>query len=386
MLSFIKSRRLRSSTVVFLHDLVMITFAWYGAYWLRFNLDVIPERFLESATSWFPLVLLVQAAAFHYFHLYRGHWRFASLPDLVRIVKAVMIGTFVILAVIFVTTRLQSIPRSIFPLYCILLVGFLGFPRMLYRWVKDRHLYVGEGTRVLIVGAGRAGDMLVRDMLRDPSRALVPVGFVDDKLRKIGMDIQGVRVLGTSEQIPDLVSEHEIELIILAIPSAYSKEMQRIVAFCERSGVPFRTLPRFEDLVEGRVAVSSLRDVSIDDLLGREPVRLSWSGIRAELQGKRVLITGGGGSIGSELCRQIARIGPRSLIILEQNEFNLFEIERELSQKYPGLVLNVCLGDVTDEIHVDKLMGAVSAAGDFPCRGLQACTHARMPGPASGTK
>jgi FlaA1/EpsC-like NDP-sugar epimerase len=208
----------------------------------------------------------------------------------------------------------------------------------------------------LIVGAGRAGDMLVRDMFRDSARTLIPVGFVDDKARKVGMDIQGVRVLGQSEQIPQLVEQYDIDLIILAIPSAQSKEMQRIVGICERAGVPFRTLPRFQDLVAGRVAVDSLREVGIDDLLGREPVLLDWKSIRNELHGKRVLVTGGGGSIGSELCRQVANIGPASLVVFEQSEFNLFEIERELRRDNPKLELQVCLGDVTDVTLVDKVL------------------------------
>lgn len=347
---------LRNPSVAFLHDLAMIPAAWFGAYWLRFNLGVIPQEFMASAFKWFPFVVIAQAGAFFYFQLYRGHWRFASIPDLIRIIKAVTIGAFSVLVIIFATTRLELMPRSIFPLYAVLLVGFLGFPRLLYRWIKDRRLYIGEGKRVLIVGAGRAGDMLARDMFRDAARALIPVGFIDDKARKVGMDIQGVRVLGQSDQIPQLVERFDIDLIILALPSAHSKDMQRIVGFCERTGVPFRTLPRVQDLVAGRVAVDSLREVGIDDLLGREPVSLDWNSIRNELQGKRVLVTGSGGSIGSELCRQLSKIDPGSLILFEQSEFNLFEIERELRKNYPQLELHCCLGDITDAPLVDKVM------------------------------
>jgi FlaA1/EpsC-like NDP-sugar epimerase len=356
MRQFLKSRRLRNPVVVFLHDLAMIPVAWFGAYWLRFNLGAIPDYFLAGAISWLPLVMLVQVAAFVYFQLYRGHWGFASLPDLIRILKAVVVGACVVLVAILIVNRFEGMPRSVFPLYAVLLVGLLGFPRMLYRWVKDRRLYMGEGKRVLIIGAGRAGDMLVRDMFRDPSRALIPVGFADDKEHKVGMDIQGVRVLGSTRQIPELVDQFDIDLIILAIPSAHGRQMQAIVEQCERSGVPFRTLPRVQDLVAGRVAVDSLRDVGIDDLLGREPVSLDWAGIRAELEGKRVLVTGAGGSIGAELSRQVARIGPESLILFEQSEFNLFEIERELRKQYPKLSLQVCLGDVTDAVLVDQVL------------------------------
>lgn len=356
MRKFITSRRLRNPAVVLLHDLVMIPVAWLGAYWLHFNLDTIPSSFLDSALFWLPIVVLAQAGAFFNFQLYRGHWRFASLPDLIRIIKAVIAGAAIIMTIILLSGRPEAIPRSVFPLYGLLLVGLLGFPRMLYRWVKDRRLYMGESKRVLIVGAGRAGDMLVRDMARDAARILIPVGFVDDKLRKVGMDIQGVRVLGQCDQIPRLVEQYDIDLIIIAIPSAHSKEMQRIVGLCEQSGVAFRTLPRIQDLVADRVAIDSLRDVGIDDLLGRESVLLDWGGIQDELQGKRVLVTGAGGSIGSELCRQVAKIGPASLILFEQSEFSLFEIERELRRMYPELSLETCLGDIGDEILVDKVL------------------------------
>lgn len=348
--------KIRSPLIVFLHDLMTVAAAWFGAYWLRFNLESIPPLYLDRAWYWFPLVVLLQGTALFYFGLYRGHWRFASMPDFIRIIKAVAAGTFATLVVMFLATRLEAVPRSVFPLYAVLLVGFLGFPRLMYRWYKDRRLYLSEANRVLIVGAGRAGDMLARDLLRDPERALLPVGFVDDKQRRTGMEIQGIRVLGSCERIPTLAEEHEIDLIFIAIPSADSRQMQRIVSLCEQARVPFRTLPRLQDMVAGRVSIDSLRDVGIDDLLGREPVTLDWQSIRAELQGKRVLVTGGGGSIGSELCRQVARIGPEALVLFEQSEFSLFEIERELRKAYPQLALEVCLGDVTDAVLVDRVL------------------------------
>ncbi|MCK9554185.1 MAG: hypothetical protein M0R29_26120, partial [Aquamicrobium sp.] len=249
---------IRSPLMVFLHDLITVAAAWFGAYWLRFNLETIPPIYLERAWKWFPLVMLVQGAALFYFGLYRGHWRFASMPDFIRIIKAVTTGALATLVVMFLATRLEAVPRSVFPLYAVLLIGFLGLPRLLYRWYKDRRLYLSEAKRVLIVGAGRAGDMLARDLLRDPGRALLPVGFVDDKRRRTGMEIQGIRILGSCEQIPALAEEHEIDLILIAIPSADSRQMQRIVSFCEKARVPFRTLPRLQDMVAGRVSVDSL--------------------------------------------------------------------------------------------------------------------------------
>lgn len=347
---------LRSRFAAILHDLLMVPAAWLGALWLRFNMGAVEEPFVQAALQALPLVMIVQGAFFWYFGLYRGVWRFASLPDLVRIIKAVFVGTAAAAVALFLLTRLHEIPRSIFPLYGLLLVMGLGGPRLIYRWFKDHRLYALGGRRVLLVGAGGAGDMMVREMLRDPQHTYAPIGFVDDNPRKKGREIQGVRVLGTSRDIPDLVESHGVEAIVIAIPSATKEQMQAIVSQCEKAGVPFRTLPPMEEIVTGQPTLKELREVSIEDLLGREPVSLDWSGIRAGLAGRKVLVSGGGGSIGAELCRQIAKLRPRSLMILEQSEFNLFQIESELRASFPELRLESCLADVVDPVAVDHLV------------------------------
>ena len=347
--------RLRSPFVAFIHDLCMVPVAWFAAYWLRFNFSAIPEEYLRQAWFFLPLLVTTQAVAFVYFGLYRGDWRFASMPDLMRIVKAVTVGTLICLAVIFLLTRLNAIPRSIFPEYWLLLIVALGTPRFFYRWTKDRKLYLGSGKRVLIAGAGRAGEMLVRDLLRDPERSLQPVGFVDDKKRKQGAEIHGIRVLGSCAQIPDLTRRLQIDLILLALPSAGSRKLRRIVEYCEASNTPFRALPCMQDLVAGRVSIDTLRELSIEDLLGRDPVTLDRSAISAELSGRCVLISGAGGSIGTELCRQVARLAPARLVLLENCEFNLFAIENELRQSFPGMEILANLGDVTDTAAVGQL-------------------------------
>ncbi|WP_297527243.1 polysaccharide biosynthesis protein [Thiohalobacter sp.] len=349
------SDRWRNPYLVFVHDLVMVPLAWLGAFWLRFNLGPVPAPYLDAALHWLPWITLIQVACFRYLGLYRGHWRFASMPDLIRIVQAVAVGTVVSLVVIFLFTRLEGMPRSVFPLYALLLTGLLGGPRFLYRWIKDRRLYLGSGKRVLIAGAGRAGEMLARDLVRDPEHRLEPIGFVDDDRRKRGMDIHGMPVLGPCERIPELVADQGVELVILALPSARSRQIRRIVEYCEQAGVPFRTLPPVSDLVAGRVTVDAVREVSIEDLLGRDPVKLDQQAIHAGLSGKRVLVTGGGGSIGSELCRQIALIGPAELILYEQSEFNLYQIELELRQRFPALNIQAVLGDVADPVAVERL-------------------------------
>jgi FlaA1/EpsC-like NDP-sugar epimerase len=350
--------RLRSPLTAFIHDLLMVPAAWFAAYWLRFNFSEIPAGFLIQAWLWLPLLLVTQAGAFVLFGLYRGDWRFASMPDLMRIIKAVSVGTLTCLAVIFFVTRLTAIPRTVFPAYWLLLIVFLGTPRFFYRWLKDRKLYLGTGQRVLIVGAGRAGEMLCRDLLRDPERSLLPIGFVDDKRRKRGAEIHGIRVLGDCARIPELTGELEIDLILIAIPSARSPQLRRIVEYCEIANTPFRAIPCVQDLLAGRVSIDTLRELSIEDLLGRDPVTLDQRAIRAELSGRRVLISGAGGSIGTELCRQVARLDPAKLILLENCEFNLFRIENELRKSFPRLDIQAKLCDVTDSAAVEQLFGS----------------------------
>ncbi|HYQ71074.1 MAG TPA: polysaccharide biosynthesis protein, partial [Gammaproteobacteria bacterium] len=347
--------KLRNPTTAFLHDLLMVPAAWFFGYWVRFNFSTIPEEFLYQAILWLPLAIVTQAAAFIYFGLYRGDWRFASLPDMMRIIKAVLIGTLICLAVITLATRLNNVPRTVFPLYAIALIGLLALPRFFYRWFKDRKIYLKEGTRVLIVGAGRAGEMLVRDLLRDPERNLLPVGFLDDDIRKHGVEIHGIRVLGSCQRISVLVEELDVALILLAVPSARSRQMRKLVELCETTGIPFRTLPCMKDLVAGRVSVNTLREVSIEDLLGRDPVRLDMQAIQAELSDRCILISGGGGSIGTELCRQVARLNPARLVVLDNSEFNLFRIENELRKNFPEIHIHAVLGDVADANTVEHL-------------------------------
>lgn len=339
--------KLRSRTVIFAHDLAMVAFAWLGAYWLRFNLAIPPEFELHAALVWLPLVMAIQAVVFWLLGLYRGIWRFASIPDLVRIGKASCIGISVAALALFVFNRLEGVPRSVIPLYALLLPLLLSSPRLLYRIWKDRRAVLSAGRRALIVGAGKAGEMLARDLLRTHYAQFVPVGFVDDDPNKKGSEIQGVRVKGRCERIPNLVDKLGIEAILLAVPSATDKQMRRIVEICESAGVPFLTLPSVQDMLAGQMA-GNLREVSIEDLLGRAPIRLERQAARTHLAGKRVLVTGGGGSIGSELCKQIARFEIAELIVFERCEFNLYKIEQELLRAFPELRFTALLGDVTD--------------------------------------
>ncbi|MCP5420899.1 MAG: polysaccharide biosynthesis protein [Gammaproteobacteria bacterium] len=351
--------RFRNRTAAFVHDLCMVPVAWFGAFWLRFNLEIIPEAFLWRALALFPVIWLIHAAMFLYFGLYRGVWRFASMPDFVRILKAVAAAALVSVGFVFALTQMHLVPRSVFVLHGLLLLLLLGTPRFLYRWAKDHRFYVhppNPRNRVLIVGAGSAGEALARELAQNSGGEYEPVAFVDDDPGKIGKELRGLRVAAQTPKIPRIVSRYAVDQIFIAIPSVSSEAMQRIVAHCEASGKPFRTLPPLQDLLSGRVTIQELRKVSIEDLLGREPVSLDWETIRRELSGRRVLVSGGGGSIGSELCRQVARLEPAALIIVEHSEFNLYRIDRELRERWPAMELYTYLGDVHDAGFLDHLL------------------------------
>jgi FlaA1/EpsC-like NDP-sugar epimerase len=348
--------RLRSRTAAFVHDLLTIPVAWLLSYWLRFNLDWIPPEFVASWLQSVPWVVLIQASLFWLLGLYRGVWRFASLPDLVRITKAVLAGTGLVVVTLFILNRSELVPRSVPVIYLGVQFLMLAGPRMLYRWIRDHRLDLSSGQRVLIVGAGMAGDLLARELLRGVRRSYTPVGFVDDLLRRQGGEVQGLPVFGPTETIPAVVAREGIELIMLAVPGAKAAEMRRLVELCEETGLPFRILPELHGLIEGQISISELRPVSIEDLLGREPVQLDWPEITAGLAGREILITGAGGSIGSELVRQIARMAPARLILVESCELNLYRIEMELLERYPAVRFSRHLLDVTDAAAVQRLL------------------------------
>ncbi|WFP49526.1 nucleoside-diphosphate sugar epimerase/dehydratase [Methylomonas sp. EFPC3] len=346
----------RSRTTIFLHDLCMIPLAWFGAYWLRFNLQQIPDEFFYPALLFLPLVMAIQVTLFWVFGLYRGVWRFSSLPDLIRIGKAVLAGIFLIASSLFLYDRLAGVPRSVVPLYVLTLFSLLSVPRLVYRFWKERAFVDRIGRRALIVGAGAAGEMLIRDLLTTPDSGYVPVVFADDNPAKFRREIRGIRVAGNVSQIPALVKQWDIEVVLIAVPSASDAQMQRIVEICETSKVPFKTLPSVKELLSGAVAKTALRNVSIKDILGRTPIKLDWRGIKSHLHGKTVLVTGGGGSIGSELCKQLAGTQPRKLIVFDQCEFNLYKIDAELQRRFPELLRVAVLGDVADPVAVQRVI------------------------------
>lgn len=340
--------KIHPRTAVVVHDLGVTLLAWWLANTLRYAM--LPYGQHLELLSWQTLIVLgVQAVMFYWTGLYKGLWRFASVPDLWNILRAVVAGAVVIYLALFLYNRMAGISRSVLLIYPVLLAILLGSPRLAYRYWKDSQLdlfHAKHSRRVLVIGAGRAGEALVRDLRRD-SR-YIPAGFVDDDTSLRGSRLHGVPVLGGSDRLAELARRVGAEMLLIAMPSADKKQMRRVVGLCEATGLPFRTVPRLDDIVSGRAQFNELKEVAIEDLLGRDPVRLEWSAIRRSLTGQRVLVTGGGGSIGSELCRQIARLGASELTILELSEYNLYRIEQELHAQYPELLLRGLIGDCGD--------------------------------------
>ena len=343
---------------IILHDLLMVAAAWLLAYLIRFNFILSGDEWSALQQS-LAIVVLVQGLVSWRFGLYKGVWRFASIPDLWNIIRAVLLGALAASLVLFLFNRLQNIPRSTLLLYPVLATFLLGAPRALYRMWKDHGLSfhkISGRKQVLIIGAGRAGEMLARDMRRDED--YVPVGFLDDQPRLRGAKVHGLPVLGVIDDLPTVVADLAVDIVIIAIPSANTAQMRRVVERCEQAGVMFRTLPRLGSLFSAQPTMREVREVAIEDILGREQISLDWREISNALAGKIVLVTGAGGSIGSELCRQIARLGPKKLIAFERSEFNLYSIELELRRAFPDLVFDAQLGDVTDPVAVAHALDA----------------------------
>lgn len=341
---------------IMLHDLAMVAVAWCAAYLLRYNFAIhnIPWNPLLQSL---PLVLIAQGVVLHFSNLYRGLWRFASVPDLWNIGKAAGWGTLAFALTLFVFNRFEGVPRTSLLLYPVFLAFALGLPRLVYRVWKDRGYAAlrngGPRERVLLLGAGRAGEMLAREMSRDGS--YTPVGFLDDKKHLKGAKVHGVPVIGPIRDLPQTVKRLAVDVVVIAMPSASNTEMRRVVELCEQSGTPFRTLPRLQDMMCGRSPLGSLRQVSVEDFLGRAPVKLDWRSIGNEVAGKTVLITGAGGSIGAELSRQIARLGPAKLVLFEQSEFSVYTVELDLRREFPNLLMSCALGTVSDRVAVEHV-------------------------------
>ncbi len=328
------------------HDLLMVWICWQVLHAGRYSmLQQAPDLPLWNWRT--GIVLLAQGLVFWRVGLYRGLWRFASVPDLWNIFKASFLG-LVAIVVALSLDRFEGVPMSVLVVYPFALSALLGTPRLLYRAWKDYQVaHSGDAAqRVLILGAGRAAEALVRDLRR--TGAFTPVGYLDDAVHLHGAKIQGLNVLGSLDQAASIAKESAAKLLVIAIPSLDASGMQRIVGICENTGLPFRMVPKLVNILEGRSLPGELKEVAIEDLLNRKPVTPDWRLIRGWLTGKTVMVTGAGGSIGSEVCRQCARHGAARVVLLEVDELALLTIDSGLRRLFPDLEVVRVLGDCGD--------------------------------------
>ena len=345
------------ASMAFAHDVVAAGVAWLAAFWLRFELSMPPPEFAQVALTTLPAVLAVHALAFWTLGLYRGLWRYASLPDLQRILVAVAVAALAVPALFTLAALEMPVPRSIYLIMPVLLVGAMCGSRLLYRAWKERTL-LGmvrhpEAQPVLVLGAGSAASSLLRDL--SSSNQWRVVGLLDDDAAKRGSEIQGVKILGALPGAGAAAARLGVTLAIIAMPSATHGERKRAVDLCNAAGLAVMTVPSYADLVSGKVSVSALRNVELDDLLGRDPVALDDAGLRGLIEGQCVLVTGAGGSIGAELCRQIARYAPSRLVLFELSEYALYAIEQEFRDRFPGIAVAAVIGDAKSAPRVEEV-------------------------------
>jgi FlaA1/EpsC-like NDP-sugar epimerase len=344
---------------MFLMDVILLPCAAVLSFVLRLDAKgmqpYVPTMLLYVAAG-VPLKL----ALFRWLGLYRRFWRYASVDELLLIAIAVGLSTLLIAALLLgLALPLQWVhcPRSIPFIDGLLTLMAVAGPRFAVRLTEQRRgrqqgRQEGPQKRVLVMGAGSAGSLIVKEMRSNPSLGLEPVGFVDDDQNKQGVRIHGVPVLGSREQIPELVKKHGAGEVIIAMPAAPGPAIRQILDVCSRAGIAARTIPGLYDILSGQVSISQIRKVDIEDLLRREPVRTDTSTVEQMLRGCRVLVTGAGGSIGSELCRQIARCGPEALLLVGHGEHSIFGIANELRRTWPTLALEQVIADVR---HPDRL-------------------------------
>ena len=344
------------TTLAVLHDATAAAIAWSLAYLLRFNFELPPQFAVElkETVVW---VVLMQLVIFWRFNLYRGLWRYASTTDLRRIFLAVLLSAAVV-PLMFVMLRMEFVlPRSVLVINPLLLILLMGGSRFAYRLWKEQGLYGDfkfRGKPVLVLGAGDAAASLAKDLVKSDEWHLV--GFLDDDKETHGRTLNGVRVLGALDRLKEWADRLGVSQAIIAMPSSSHQQRKRAIHLCNQANLKVLTVPSFDDLLSGKVSVTQLRAIELDDLLGRDPVVLDDAGLHQLLGGKAVMVTGAGGSIGAEICRQIARFAPSKLVLFEANEYALYSIEQDLKQRFPQLNFVCLVGDVRDPARVDEVM------------------------------
>ena len=344
------------SLLAFAHDVAAAVVAWCLAYWLRLNLD-IPAEWVDGLLAALVVCVPVQAVAFYGFGLYRGVWRFASLPDLRRILFAVATGAVAGPFLLLMLKLNGGVPRAVFLLEPLLLVLIMGGSRFAYRSWKEHRLFgatLSQGAPVLVIGTGDAAVTLVKELARSPDWRVT--GLIAHDAKLTGSVLQEIRVVGSLDAIAAQAQALQATHAIIARPDASARERRHIVEACHKAGLKVLTVPSLADLISGKVQMSAVRRVDLDDLLGRDAVVLDNAGLTALLAGQTVLITGAGGSIGSELVRQIARFAPARLVLLDNGEFALYTIEQELARTQAAPSSCCVIADVRDAARMGAVM------------------------------
>jgi FlaA1/EpsC-like NDP-sugar epimerase len=353
------SRQHVRNRFVLIGDIALIIVSVLGSFALRLDVGELPYYF-PAVLLMCAVALLIKIPVYYFFGLYRRLWMYASTGELRLITVAVTTASVLtsgVMAVLIVTGHvLPGMPRTALGIDWLLSLILIGGSRFALRILSEQTLAsrpAGHGKRALIIGAGDAGALVVRELQKSPQLNLVPIGFLDDDPAKQKQAIYGVTVIGTVNDLAAVMDLHRVNEVILAIPSAPGRLVRMVNDICRIKGIPSRTVPGIYELIGGKVSVNRLREVDITDLLRREPVRVNDDAVGAALEGKRVLVTGAGGSIGRELCRQIARRNPAALILLGHGENSIFEILLELRHDYPSLLLPPVIADIRNAERLD---------------------------------
>ncbi|RZB38085.1 MAG: hypothetical protein SRB2_00431 [Desulfobacteraceae bacterium Eth-SRB2] len=372
----------RNFFLILAMDLFFLASAFYFAYLIRFDF-IIPQQFSISLYQLLPLFLITKIVIFYFFDLYRGMWRYTSISDLFNIIKASSLSTLLMVGFILFSTRFHGFSRSVFVIDWCLTILFVSGIRLciriyfehfcddnpgsipIWKTLSTFKRKYGDCKRLLIIGAGNCGEKIYREIHDNARLQYRVVGFLDDDSDKLGKKIHGVPVLGQIKDIRKVINKTKADEVLIAISSTIPQKMRNIVAECEQSGVTFKTIPSMGELINGDVTVNGIREVAYSDLLGREVIRLDEEKIGVYLQGQCVLVTGAGGSIGSELCRQICRFRPKCLLLIDRAEGPLYEIELELKQNFRNIKIITLLLDVQDKKQLEKAFEAYGSQTVF---------------------
>jgi len=348
--------------VLILIDIVLLAISYLLANVVRFDAKIGASELMVIKQTIVPIILC-KMVVFYFFNLYRGMWRYVGIVDLFNVIKAVAVSFVIIVTVILMFSRFQGFSRSVFVIDAVFSLILIAGIRLVIRLLLSNSIFSlnkqdinsNGHKKLIIIGAGDAGEKVVREIYDNPRMKYRVVGFVDDDENKSGKQIHGIKILGRINELKEVVNNKSVDEILIAMPSMVGKEMRRIVEICELTKIPYKTLPGMGEIIDGKVSIKTIRDVSYKDLLGRHSVQLENDKISDFLKNKCVLITGAGGSIGSEFCRQICKHGPSLVVLFDAGESNLYSIQMELKHVVTYLKYRTVLGRIQDKGLVDEV-------------------------------